>query len=123
MITVKLWGIAQGSPKEMDDIHQRVISTFREIKECNVKTEEDIHCIFPIDRMTRGLTRQVLIEVSNLPDLKKNLVDHLISQLGKQFPMATFVECHILSPIRVDTISKIMPLPADEALKVPKEYS
>jgi hypothetical protein len=100
--TVKTWCLPSGLDEEkLMEIYKGISKIIVEFPEIGIKDEKLILCLFPKDLMTYGLGEEIKVEITDLIDCEKEVLDRLASEVGefmkKIFPQAKVfikVECY-----------------------------
>ena len=67
MLVIKVWCLPlEQTEDDLNRLHQAIVAAVVSTTELGLKSEKNMLCLFPSDRMKYGLGQEILIEISGL---------------------------------------------------------
>lgn len=91
MLVIKVWCLPlEQTEDDLNRLHQAIVAAVISIVELGLKSENDMFCLFPPDRMKYGLGNEILVEVSGLKndseevrEVRRQIRKYLRESIGK----------------------------------------
>ncbi len=104
MLVIKVWCLPlEQTEDDLNLLHRVIVRAVTSIVELGLKSEKDMWCLFPPDRMKYGLGNEILVEISGLRndseearEIRRQIRKYLRESIGKSvkgiYPKA-IVQC------------------------------
>jgi len=104
MLVIKVWCLPlEQTEDDLNRLHQAIVTAVISITALGLKSENDMSCLFPPDRMKYGLENEIIVEISGLRNdseqvqgirrlIRKHLRESVGQSVKKLYPKA-IVQC------------------------------